>query len=227
MKKRLTRGKKQTTVLFWPLHILKDTHKTKGIAGPPAPPKAVSQNPIERAIMLAKRRIKPHDDAPARLAMVTPEFLRHHEVEQTTLTHFGDGKELKPHRAVTLRVKNQRLIDRYFFGPPAVISLNQHAAADRLYDDHQIAGRPAKVTANLTGVGGGGGSNDMTNRQIAAGQRIKSAMAAIPWRDRTLVLRVILDDAPAGRRSAKKGYLAPMDRFIRALDRLIKHYGIS
>ena len=176
--------------------------------------------------MLVRRRSPPEALTAARAETVTPEYLRHNDVELATVVHFGDGRELKPHRATVLRVRNQRLIDRYFLGPPIVISLNQHAAADRLYDDYQIAGRPAKVTANLTGVGGGG-INDMTTRQIAAGKRVRAALAAIPLRDRLLVSKVIFEDYPAGRRSAKKGYMAPMDRFIRALDRLIKHYGIS
>lgn len=163
------------------------------------------------------------------LQAVTPELLRQHEVEQVQIVHADSVLGGRAHRSTNLRLINKRLIDQLVFAknPEKCISLNQFEAGDRFHQDHEAMNRPARVVANYTGAGVGGEPVDESARQLAARKRYELALKAIPWRDRALVRRAILEDRPLGPDPRRKNVLSPMDRFRRALDRLIKHYGIG
>lgn len=175
------------------------------------------------------------------LQAVTPELLRQHRFEEVVITHPGDGRDIQPHRAVTLRIRDQRLIDRYFV--KGLISLNQHAAADRLHEDYHVMHRSPYRTSNLERVGSGG-SADLTPRQDGARRRVGAALRAVSADGLAVLMQVVFYDIAVSREAAKGGlpgegvvacaFTLPrgvcdirMDALRRALDALVRFYGIA
>ena len=161
-----------------------------------------------------------------RADMVTPEFLRHHLVADVAVTHFGDGKDIKPHRVVTRRVVTQRPIDQYHYQHN--ITDRQYLAAERFYSDWYHAGLGPRVTANLTGVGGGG-VNYGTNHQHRANRRHSAALSVLDMYDQGFVIDVVCYDKFLGGQLMKNRVTirTRFDRLRDALDRLAKFYGIG
>ncbi len=158
--------------------------------------------------------------------MVTREFLQHHEIETTDVVYFGDGREIKPHRALVKRNITQRMVDRYLHGHN--ITDAQHTAATRFYTDWRLAGIEPRVTVNLMGVGGGG-KGDGADHQMDARARHRKALAAIDMYDQGFVIDVVCFDIPVGGETMKNRTTirTRFDRLRTALDRLVRHYGIS
>lgn len=167
-----------------------------------------------------------HDPA-ASMQMVTPEFLQHHQVEPVTVVHFGDGKDIKPHRALAKRNMTQRPIDQYHYQHN--ITDVQYMAAERFYQDWYLMGASPRLTANLTGVGGGGARNYGTDRQQAARDRHRAALLAIDMYDQGFVIDVVCYDKFLGGQLMKNRVTirTRFDRLRDALDRLARHYGIG
>ena len=177
--------------------------------------------------MTKRRKRQSIDKADAETDIVTPEFLQHHTIESVTVTHFGDGKEIKPHRAVTKRNTDQRLIDRYLRGHN--ISEAQHNAAGRFYLDWYLQGLEPRVTANLMATGGGkGGGDGGTQSQVAARQRHRQALNALDLPDHGFVIDIVCFDQPVGGEAMKNRITirTRFDRLRSALDRLARHYGV-
>ena len=162
-----------------------------------------------------------------RADMVTPELRRHHVIEDAEAVHLGDGKNIKPHRVVVLKNMTQRPIDQYRYQHN--ISEAQYLAAERFYMDWHLIGLGPKVTANLTGVGGGGAPNHGTERQQAARARHNAALEALDMYDQGFILDVVCYDKFIGGEAMKNRTTirTRFDRLRGALDRLVKHYGIG
>lgn len=181
------------------------------------------------------------------LEAVTPEMLRQHQFEEVVITHPGDGRDIQPHRAVTLRIRDQRLIDRYFV--KGLISLNQHAAADRLHEDYHVMHRSPYRTSNLERVGSGERA-DLTPRQEGARRRVSAALKAVPADGLAVLMQVVFYDIAVLREAVKIALPASglsrfppvgaseerlprgvcdlrMDALRRALDALVRFYGIG
>ena len=178
---------------------------------------------------MKKRRASRQSPAalPARDGMVTPEFLRHGVVADADIVHFGDGKDIKPHRVVTKRNMTQRPIDQYHYQHN--ISDAQYLAAERFYSDWYYAGLPPRVTGNLTGVGGGGRDDGGTDRQQRARSRHNAALLVLDMYDQGFVIDVVCYDIYLGGQMMKNRVTVRtrFDRLRAALDRLAKHYGIG
>lgn len=163
----------------------------------------------------------------ARTEFVTSEFMRHHRVEDAEIVHFGDGKNIKPHRAWAKRNLTQRPIDQYHYQHN--ISDVQYMAADRFWSDWYYAGLPPRLTANLMGVGGGGRDDGGTTRQQAARDRHNAALLALDMYDQGFVIDVVCYDIYLGGQLMKNRITVKtrFDRLRDALDRLVKFYGIG
>lgn len=175
-----------------------------------------------------------------RADFVTSEFLQHHRVEDAEIVHFGDGKDIKPHRALAKRNMTQRPIDQYFYmgslsdvgskgGRKDRVSIIRYMAAERFYQDWYLMGASPRLTANLTGVGGGGAPNYGTDRQQAARDRHRAALLAIDMYDQGFVLDVVCFEQYLGGQLMKNRITirTRFDRLRDALDRLARHYGIG
>ena len=177
-----------------------------------------------------KKRTKPLRTATPdtqRTEFVTSEFLQHHRVEDAVIVHFGDGKEIKPHRAMAKRNLTQRPIDQYHYQHN--ITDAQYMAAERFYQDWYTMGASPRLTANLTGVGGGGAPNYGTDRQQAARDRHRAALLVIDMYDQGFVLDVVCFEQYLGGQLMKNRITirTRFDRLRNALDRLARHYGIG
>lgn len=177
---------------------------------------------------LKKRSARRQPSVPTTLAdMVTPELRRHHIIEDAETVHFGDGKAIKPHRAIAKRNMTQRPIDQYHYQHN--ITDAQYLSAERFYSDWYHAGLGPRVTANLTGVGGGGRDDGGTARQQAARDRHNAALLALDMYDQGFVIDVVCYDIYLGGQLMKNRITirTRFDRLRDALDRLAKHYGIG
>ncbi len=179
-------------------------------------------------MQLAKPKKGPRlaDEPRSRTDMVTPELLNHHIVEDADIVHFGDGKEIKPHRVVAKRNKTQRPIDQYHYQHN--ITGAQYLAAERFYADWYYAGLGPRVTVNLMGVGGGG-VNYSTDRQNAARGRHNAALQVLDMYDQGFVIDVVCYEKYLGG-GLMKNRIKTRTRFDRlraALDRLAKYYGVA
>ena len=177
-----------------------------------------------------KKRTKPLRTAPPdtqRTSFVTSEFLQHHRIEDAEVVHFGDGKEIKPHRAMAKRNLTQRPIDQYHYQHN--ITDAQYMAAERFYQDWYTMGGIPRMTANMTGVGGGGAPSYGTDRQQAARDRHRAALLVIDMYDQGFVLDVVCFEQYLGGQLMKNRITirTRFDRLRNALDRLARHYGIG
>lgn len=179
-------------------------------------------------MQLARTKKAPRlaDEPRSRIDMVTPELLNHHIVEDADIVHFGDGKEIKPHRVVTKRNKTQRPIDQYHYQHN--ITGAQYLAAERFYSDWYYAGLGPRVTVNLMGVGGGG-VNYGTDSQHRARSRHSAALGVLDMYDQGFVIDVVCYDKFLGGQLMKNRITirTRFDRLRAALDRLAKLYGVA
>jgi len=177
---------------------------------------------------LKKRHSRRQPSEPVtRADMVTPELRRQHVIADAEAVHFGDGKNIKPHRAWAKRNLTQRPIDQYHYQHN--ISDVQYMAADRFWSDWYYAGLPPRLTANLMGVGGGGAPVYGTDRQQAARNRLKAALMVLDMYDQGFVIDVVCHDKFLGGELMKNRITirTRFDRLRSALDRLARHYGIG
>lgn len=173
-----------------------------------------------------KKRGKPLKASTSRTDFVTSEFLQHHIVEDVTVTHLDDGRDVKAHRAVAKRNVTQRPLDQYLYQHN--ITDAQYLAGERFYKDWYLAGISPRMTANLGGVGGGGMIH-ATDRQQAARDRHNKALDVIGLLDRDFAIGVICLEQFVGGAMMKNRTTIRVrfDRLRDALDRLAKHYGIA
>lgn len=176
-----------------------------------------------------RKRRAPRQPAPAtvRADAVPAERHQHDVIEVVEVVHFGDGKDVQPHRALAPRVTTQRMIDRYLIGRN--ISEAQHRAAERFWADWYNAGRAPRTTANLEGVGGGGYDDGGTARQVDASVRYSKALDVLDLYDCGFIIDVVCFDKPVGGKLMKNRVTVRtrFDRLREALDRLAKHYGVG
>ena len=158
--------------------------------------------------------------------MVTPELRRHHAIEAVAVVHFGDGREIKRHRVVSLKNKTQNPIDQYRY--QRIITEAQYLAAERFYADWWGAELPPRVTANLLRVAGGTGHVE-TDRCMAARSRHLSALRVLDVADHGFLINVICYGQFIGGAQIKsrKVVHTRLGRLRDALTRLAHHYGID
>jgi hypothetical protein len=107
----------------------------------------------------------------------------------------------------------------------------RHAAAERLQDDHAMAGL-ASIPSTLSALGAGGGSTgpaEIAQIKIDAADRKKAALRAVGRSGRAILVAVVVDDMTVNDARAMLG-LPPqgvLPALRVALDVLALHYGIS
>jgi len=99
-------------------------------------------------------------------------------------------------------------------------------AGDRLRADFYLAGMEPRVISTLNDLPGGKG--EMSDRAIAARQRMASALAAVGPLLAPILQHVVCDDKPISEWSRKRGRQAEivsMTLFKAAIETLAHHYG--
>lgn len=153
------------------------------------------------------------------------------------LRDFGTP-EIKQHHLVVIegtkeahaRVADQRPMDRYWLRGELChfnrdLNRVMYEAGCRLRSDWSMAGLEPRVTANLFGVGGG--SDDRSDRQIAAKVRCQRALIEVGPVVSDILVHVACLDGEAAQWALAKGWRRAADGMppLRlALEHLARHY---